>query len=119
MTPENLRRWKQLSPNMRRLLVSHRRDELETEQDLLSGTMRDLETEFGSRTWPTSAAVVAEGEDEDRRSEDDHACMTLREVGDVLGLSPERTRQIQDGALRKLRQYFLPLLQELFYGERQ
>jgi hypothetical protein len=94
-----------LSPNKRRLLLSHRRDSLESDEWLAAITMRDLERNMGAREWPMSTVHVAEPEpdESDRRPGDVGYAMELREIGDVLGCGVERVRQIQEQALRKLR----------------
>lgn len=115
-TDATRRAWRSLSPNQRRLLSSHRNDELESEESMSRDAMSALEEAFGPRQWDVTVATLAEGEpDRDDLKTDPPNEKTLRVVGNELGYSVERTRQIEQRALRKLRND--PLIYELYFGE--
>lgn len=107
--------WEALGPNLRRLAVSHRPDELEAASSYRAETMADLEAEFGPRQWAATIAVIAEGEPDAADNEpQDPDGDTFATIGRDMFLSVERVRQIHEGALRKLRRN--PLFFELFHG---
>lgn len=65
---------------------------------------RDFAEQFGPCTRPMpSVAYNAQEEQGDHSGADG---MTLDEIGEVLGIGRERVRQIEAGALRKLRTAF-------------
>lgn len=108
--------WYRLTPNKRRLLLSHRPDELEQAETLRAGVLSDLADEFGPQQWDATLAVIAEGEagGEESRSDDEEAERTFAEVGQELGVCAQRVRQIQARAFEKLRRN--PLAFELYAG---
>lgn len=100
--------WAKLSARHRKILLSHRRDDLEQTERFYQGVMKDLEMRFGDRQWDATLAVLAEGEsdgseDEGLEGQPGDGCFTLHQVGIELGVGRDRARQIQEGALRKLR----------------
>jgi hypothetical protein len=95
--------WRALDPWRRHLLMSHLPDELEQEANLRASVTTALENVFGPREWSPAAARVAEGEPDPHRPKGDDFAMTHREIGDEIGVSVERVRQIEQKALRKLR----------------
>lgn len=113
--------WYRLTPNQRRILLSHRPDELERDEALREGTMSDLVAEFGPQQWDATLAVIAEGESE--HFDTVPACRTnyygvplpdgctLAEVGAELGVTKQRAMCIEAEAMRKLRKN--PFAQEL------
>lgn len=116
MNPKQRNAWERLTPNQRRLLMSHRPDELERAESLRAEIVSDLETEFGPRQWEATLAVVAEGESEEREPGRPSTASapdgeTYEEIGRAFDLSPERIRQIEAGALQKLRRS--PLIFEM------
>lgn len=114
--------WWELDPWRRRLLISHRPDELERDEALARETLADLEAVWGPREWGPDLATLAEGECE-RIDEDDaewgDGMMTLAEIGAELDLSRERVRGIIDGALRKVRgnRRTIRVLAEFFHDD--
>lgn len=116
-TEEQRTQWRSLTPYTRRLLVSHRRDDLEREEAARRDTLHDLEEVWGPLQWDATVAVLAEGEpDGDERAP--HGVepeMTLEEIGVALGLSRGRIYQIEQQALRKLEQN--AIVHELVFGE--
>lgn len=116
LSKEQRWQWQRLTPNQRRLLVSHRRDELENEELDRRETLADLELEFGPQQWDATVATLAEGDnDGERRGGVEDYEMTLGEIGFEMGLSSESIRIIQEKAFGKLRNS--PLLRELFFGD--
>jgi len=109
--------WRKLTPNQRRILLSHRPDELERDEELQASTMSDLVAEFGPQQWDATLAVVAEGEWEQSDTRESgyyvDGCY-LQEVADAIGLSKERTRQIELEAMDKIRRN--PLMFEVYHG---
>jgi DNA-directed RNA polymerase sigma subunit (sigma70/sigma32) len=109
MTPKQRAHWQRLSPNHRRILVSHRRDDFEQDEHAARTTRRALEFASGPTQWDATVAVLAEGEpthDELRRANKDAPDedeWTLADIGTLLGLHRERVRCIQNDALAKLR----------------
>lgn len=105
-TEEQRRRWAALSPNKRRILLSHLPDDLERDTALCASVTTALENAYGPRDWPASAATLAEGEGEGRIGrwpQDPPYAMTCGEIGAVLGLSRSRVLGIIETALGKLR----------------
>jgi DNA-directed RNA polymerase sigma subunit (sigma70/sigma32) len=105
--PNRRRGWNALSPNLRRLLVSHRPDPREQDEQIATSIRCALESVYGATMMPERVYdVVDDGEasEDELRWHPDGA--TLREVADELGLSVARTKDIQDRALIKLRAYF-------------
>lgn len=98
------RAWSSLSPNNRRILLSHRPDDFERDMALSHSIVTALENVFGPREWRADAARLEEGEEDERRwpKESEYA-MTLGEIGDELGVSRERVRCIIASAFSKLR----------------
>lgn len=81
------------------------RPEHQIVDDERAETWAALEAAFGPRTWSSSLAEQAEplgGRDEEPVFARDG--MTLEEIGEVLGVSRERVRQIEQRALGKLRE---------------
>lgn len=104
MGPEQERVWRRLTANQRRILLSHRPDELERDEVMRREIWRALESRLGARLWSASVAEQAEAlEDEGQRRKDPFFAMELGEIGDALGLSKERVRQLIQRALEKLR----------------
>lgn len=113
--------WRKLTPNQRRILVSHRPDEMERDEELRASIMSDLVAEFGPQQWDATLAVIAEGESE--HFDTVPACRTnyygvplpdgctLAEVGAELGVTKQRAMCIEAEAMRKLRKN--PFAQEL------
>ena len=95
--------WQSLSPYHRRLLMSHLPDDLERDASLRASISTALENVYGPREWDASVAVVDEGEEAVDRGPKDGPEMTYEEIGDELGISVERVRQIAEGAMRKIR----------------
>lgn len=109
--------WHKLTPNQRRILVSHRPDEMERDEELRASTMSDLVAEFGPQQWDATLAVIAEGEGEQSDTRESGYCVDgcyLQEVADAIGLSRERTRQIEQDAMGKIRRN--PLMFEVYHG---
>ncbi len=106
-TEAQRRAWRGLSPNARRILVSHLPDELERDLALRASVRTALENVYGPRVTPASAARVEEGDDDgdkDRWPREDGPAMTYDEIGMELGgLSRTRVMEIINRALRKLR----------------
>jgi hypothetical protein len=108
LTEAQRRAWVTLSPNKRRILVSHRRDEFEQEFATYVSIMTALENVFGPRIWEVKTADLAEGEVENETELNSwkHECepaMTYEEIGKEIGLSRDRVRHIEQIALKKLR----------------
>jgi hypothetical protein len=95
--------WLRLPRWQRARLISHRPDELEMETSLRAGVLADLESEWGPRQWDATVAVLAECEESTPRERDPQYEMTLAEIGVHFRLSGDRVRQIQEQALRRLR----------------
>lgn len=109
--------WQKLTPNQRRMLLSHRPGELERDEAIQSSTLSDLVAEFGPQQWDATLAVIAEGEGEQSDTRESGYCVDgcyLQEVADAIGLSRERTRQIEQEAMAKIRRN--PLMFEVYYG---
>ncbi len=116
-----LARWKRLTPNQRRLLMSDRRDPLEEEEWARQDAMSALEKTNGPQQWEASLATTIEPwtwseapPQPDRRL----WVMTNQEIAKELGISSERVKQILEKALSKLRHPSRSeLLYELLHGE--
>lgn len=113
--------WRNLDPWRRRLLTSHRPDDVEQEAALCHSVMTALENVYGPREWTPAAARVEEGDgdgDGDEARGGDFA-MTYGEIGEAFGISRERVRGIINTALQKLlHNAALSGLHEIMYGER-
>jgi hypothetical protein len=109
VTPKQRAHWQRLSPNHRRILVSHRRDPFEQDEHARRSTRHALEFAFGPTQWEATVALLAEGEastDELRRANKDAPDedeWTLEDIGILLGVGRERVRCIEADALAKLR----------------
>ena len=96
-------RWNALPMPLRRLLLSHRPTELEREEKLQHSVMTALSNVFGPRTFGPKIALHAEPDYDYEPQESLYAC-TLREIAEELGLSVEHVRQIEQRALRRMKE---------------
>lgn len=117
-TEAQRRAWRALSPNKRRILMSHVPDDLERDMKLRSSIITALSNVYGPLQWDATIAALAEGDAEaaDRFTYTDGEPdgMTFEEIGNELGTDRERPRQIMLKAFSKLRQ--LPIVREMFFG---
>lgn len=109
MTNDERLRWNRLSPNTRRLLVSHRRDDFERDTAFREEALADMVSAFGPMELQASAARQEEPDEwtlEERRAfqaECRSYAMTHEEIGLEFGISRALVRRIEANALRKLR----------------
>ena len=99
--------WKKLLACQRKILVSHRPDDLERDQALRASILTALQNVYGPRTLGFEIARVEEGEDggdETRWPRQDGPVMSYGEVGEVMGLSRGGVQALEARAFRKLRE---------------
>ena len=108
MTPAQRQTWFKLSLNKRRILLSHRPDELEEELNMKASIMTALVNVYGPREFDQESVRVEEGDGEGERTGTESGPeMTYDEIGAALGgLSRERVRMIINQALMKLAKAF-------------
>jgi len=106
-TANQIAAFKRLSANQRRILTSHRRDRLETDERDARCTLRDLEMRFGKLKHDASLAEQSDGEYDGAFDHREESPMSLKEIGAVIGCGPQRTRQILEGALHKIRRLIM------------
>lgn len=104
-------RWNALPASLRKLLLSHRPTELEREEKLLHSVMTALSNVFGPRTFGPEIALHAEP-DHDYEPPENLYARTLREIADELDLSVEHVRQVEQRALRRMKEAFERMEQE-------
>ena len=95
--------WRRLPPRYRWLIASEHPDPIEQDENLTRDTMADMEAAYGPREWTAAAARQEDGERDGDDGKESPYAMTLGEIGAVLGICGNRVREIEAGALRKLR----------------